>query len=87
MHKNMNDSFGLKNSIQNFLTEQKIEIFGYLERHECEVSKRAHMSGSKLYLCRTYVAELTEDFQGPMNSLIIPFKQKESEITATNRLK
>ena len=39
----MTDSFALKNSIQNFLTEQKIEIFGYLERHECKVSKQAHI--------------------------------------------
>ena len=44
------------------------------------------MDGSELYPCRTYVAEITEDFPDPTSLSIIRFKQKELEITGTKSL-
>ena len=42
--------------------------------------------GSELYPCRTYVAEMTEDFPDLTSLSIIRFKQKELEITGTKSL-
>ena len=74
------------------MTEQKIEIFGYLKRQECEVCKSLYyfdfiiLLWSKLCPFRTYVAEITEDFPDPTSLSIIRFKQKELEITGTKSL-